>query len=293
MTLIINYIFITILLIIGLLGNLIGLIVFSKLDTKRFSSRNIFISLAVVDTINMCILSVNLFLREKNIFMELLSDLSCKLIKSLFSHAFEATSSWLLVFLSIDRFISIRFQNAIFNKKISFQCIIIFSILILNLVVYTPKAILNEHTTYNISNQSNFACQNKKYNTRIILEVIDFLNSTLIPFLLMLFFSIQLIYVIFKSRLRIIRITNQLARNRLRKDIKFAITSIILNFMFFIFNLPISLANFFSVEVNSDLFHIVIYIFFASFGVNFYILFFFNSLFRKKVCSLLKFKFKV
>ncbi len=275
----------------GLFGNLAGLIVFSKIKSNRFSSRNIFITLAAVDSINMCILSVNLFLQEKNIVLESISDLSCKLTTFL-TFAFEAISSWLLVALSMDRFISIRFKHPIFIKKIHFQYLIIFLIIIYNLALYSPKALLNENIMYDINNQSNFVCQSNNSKIRTLLIVIDFLNSTLIPFLMMLLFSILLIYIILKSRIKIIRMTNQSNKNRLRKDIKFAITSVILNLFFFIFNLPICVANFISADFYSTLYRSGLLIFLAGFGINFYILFFFNSLFRKRVYSLFKFKLK-
>jgi hypothetical protein len=110
----------------------------------------------------------------------------------------------------------------------------------------------------------------------------DLINSTLIPFILMFIFSILLIYTIFKSRLRILRLNSAVDRKKLRKDIKFAFTSILLNVTFCIINLPVCVANLLN-DVSEYYYKLLLYLFFISFCINYYILFTFNSVFRKEL----------
>ncbi len=109
----------------------------------------------------------------------------------------------------------------------------------------------------------------------------DLVNSTLMPFSLMFIFSILLIYTIFKSRLRILRLDSPLDRKRLRKDIKFALTCILLNVTFVILNLPVCIANLLT-DVSDFYYQSFMNLFFCSFCINYYVLFFFNSVFRKE-----------
>ena len=96
----------------------------------------------------------------------------------------------------------------------------------------------------------------------------------------MLFFSILLIKAIFKSRSRI-NLNNTVRENkRLKKDIKFAISLLLMNLLFVILHLPFASVIFLTFYDNYDLFNIFYYIYYISYGINFYIIFFTNSLFR-------------
>ena len=114
-----------------------------------------------------------------------------------------------------------------------------------------------------------------------VMYMMDLVNSTLMPFSLMFIFSILLIYTIFKSRLRILRLDSPLDRKRLRKDIKFALTCILLNVTFVILNLPVCIANLLT-DVSDFYYQSFMNLFFCSFCINYYVLFFFNSVFRKE-----------
>ena len=84
--------------------------------------------------------------------------------------------------------------------------------------------------------------------------------------------------------------TRQLDRSRLKKDIKFAITSITLNALFIVLNLPLNVFEL--MKINSDLREYFYFVFFFGSCVNFYVLFFSNSIFRKEVVCLFRIKNK-
>jgi hypothetical protein len=86
-----------------------------------------------------------------------------------------------------------------------------------------------------------------------LLSIMDLINSTILPFFLMTLFSVLTIKAVFDSRSKIRRtvldpriaainaniISSNFDTSR-KRDIKFAITSILLNLIFLIFNAPYS-----------------------------------------------------
>jgi hypothetical protein len=122
-------------------------------------------------------------------------------------------------------------------------------------------------------------------SVRWIIDLIDLINFAIVPFALMLIFSLLMIVTIFKSRLRILRLTNLHDKNRLKKDIKFAVTSIILNLFFIILNLPLCIQNFVEIE-NFYIEDINLCFYLSNFCINFYVLVASNSIIRSEVYNL-------
>ena len=114
-------------------------------------------------------------------------------------------------------------------------------------------------------------------------------DFVVIPFVLMIIVSVLLIFSVFGLRARITRnflatTQNQVNENKkLSKDMKIAITSILLNILFLIFNLPIAvyvnIPNFF---LNNLLFTALVYLFYVSTALNFYMVLVSNRLVRKE-----------
>jgi len=285
-------------LIFGLSGNLIGLMVFFRKNLLRFPTRNLYCSLALFDTIYLIYRMIGELTTENGISMYLISNNWCKIFRY-FRYSLGPISAWLLVYISIDKFISIQFPNFKLIKLVKFQNTVIFLIVVFNLMYYIPFFIysklfmvyLNETNILNNSNNTNneLNCYFTKLHHKKVLYMMDLINSTLIPFLLMFIFSILLIYIIFKSRLRILRLNSSSDRRRLRKDIKFAFTSILLNVAFVSLNLPVCIANLL-IDISEFYYKLLLYLFFISFCINFYLLFAFNSVFRKELLILFKIK---
>lgn len=126
----------------------------------------------------------------------------------------------------------------------------------------------------------------------------DLFNSTLIPFIVMFGLSLAIILKIRKSRNRI-HANNQHQSRVNSKDRKFAITSIALNIAFLAFNLPSAIWNLYGFYSNiwndypelANLLQYFIYtIFFTYYGINFYVQFFVNSVFRNQFLKRVKLK---
>lgn len=151
-----------------------------------------------------------------------------------------------------------------------------------------------ESTTDN-SSHSNISDRFKVCNfidttSQDIISYMDLVNRAVVPFLLMIVFTVVLIDFIFKSRKKIQHQQQSKDNNRLKKDIRFAVTSVALNVIFFFFSLPTSVLPFFP-AYNSDIpFSLCLYLFYAGFGCNFYILFFTNSIVKNETLMLLNLK---
>jgi len=279
-------------IVFGLFGNLVVLIVFSNKAFKKFPSRNIYRILAVFDSFaiiyaitNRSIMNFGIIYQNYSLFWFMSSEI---LLKIYFYIQCIFQNSYLLVFISIEKFISIRYPNNKIIKKQIFQTIIVLVIIICNLATYNFIFYLNIYKNQ-ATNTSNVSIKPINEETLKTIGIIAIVYNAGLPFIIMLIFSILLIHTILKSRLRILTLTNQHDRNRLRKDIQFAISSIFMNFFYLIFYLPCLVALILKFEIFSDLF---VNVFMPIAGLNlcdhFYILFFTNSVFRRRVLTLFR-----
>ena len=196
----------------------------------------------------------------------LVESIVCKLSEQ-FNYAFCATASWILAFISIDRYVTISFlRKPKCFKKIYFNLLLFTFIIGWNLAYYSPYFIFSESfMTFSRYNTDNFTieilpnakyienlteCSIIGYDTSAILAYLDLVNSTLVPFLVMLVFAVLIILKIDDSKKKIyskslLKKKNEtrakLMKKRMRKNIKFSITILILNSIFLAFNLPVSI----------------------------------------------------
>ena len=124
---------------------------------------------------------------------------------------------------------SIRFPTNKFLKHKYSEFSIIIIIFLFNLIYYIPIPIIFFQVFSNFTVNSNKSMLTSQCPRPLFIYTMDIINLALMPFFLMCIFSILLIFTIFKSRLKMIRIRSQQNRRKLLKDIKFAISSIVLN----------------------------------------------------------------
>lgn len=271
------------LIILGLFGNVFSYIIFSRKALSKFPTRNVYRALALADSIYLLFISTEYSFFYFGIKLRRMSNLSCKLTRFL-SFSLGSISAWLLVYISINKYILIRYYN---NKLVTqnwFQNFLISLIILYNLFYYTPVMILvSLREVKNHTSNTSFHRCDFETNQLTVINWMDLINFSLVPFTFMFIISILIIYTIFKSRLRFLRLRTFHDRNKFKKDIKFAISSILFNICFIILNLPICVTNILELDVNSLLNDVYFYFFLTNFGINFYILVFSNSIFRKQV----------
>jgi hypothetical protein len=159
-------------------------------------------------------------------------------------------------------------------------------------LLYIPVALYRDLIPLSLSNQTQndaitlncgFSSSNE---IQFYIALYDFINLVGLPFLLMFIFSSLLILAIFESRNRVIR--NIAEQRNFKQDIMFSVTTISLNVIFLILNLPLSIIGFDTTFSNFE-FRLCLYIFLCNYAVNFYVILTTNSLVRKEFGKIAKF----
>ena len=264
------------LIILGLIGNLFGLIVITKKKLIKIGPQNIYISMFIFDWINF-VLIFKPYLHYSFIDIDLTinSSLACKIYWYL-SYSFGPISPMLNVYNSIERYISLNYpakKYFLLKKEIQFIYIII--VTLFNILLYIPVEIYND-----IIIQSNeTACDFINEYSSLIINNIDLINRVIIPSLLMIIFSLLITRTIFTSRNRLI--SSSSSNNRtFRKDVRFSLIIIILNISYILFSLPVSILVLFSNYWLNPFYIFFTFFYFLSYSINFYLMFSVNSLFR-------------
>ena len=289
-----SFILNSLMLSFGLFGNLIVMIVFSSKALKKFPSRNIYRALIIFDSITLIYNVNNEFLTIFNINWWWTSEILFKISVYLMT-AFS--TPYLLVFISIEKYITIRYPLTKIIKNQIFQTVIVFFLIACNLIVYHLIFYSKLKPVDFTSNQYNSTSEsNEPFEPREAIHIASIINLIYLaglPFVLMLIFTILLIRTIFKSRIRILRQNNQHDRNRLKKDIQFAISSIFMNLFYLLLYLPSCIYAILHSDAfvfKTDLYNIFVSLTFLNFCDHFYILICFNSVFRREVLIIFRLK---
>ena len=98
------------LLIFGLLGNLVGIILLRRKKLLKLATNQIYLSLFIMDSIYLISQVFQDTADSLGLDLRIISDLSCK-IYSFWNFAFGPVSSFLLIYISIERFIAIKYKS--------------------------------------------------------------------------------------------------------------------------------------------------------------------------------------
>jgi hypothetical protein len=291
----------------GLIGNLISFIIFSRKKFNNFNSKNLFKLNLLNDSLNLAFILI-----QQNYLAYIPNSIYC--CKFFYSMVIilPAYSAWILVYISIERFI--RFLNderikQILDKK-TFNSTILIGILLTCFFYYTPVWYYTE-VIYISTNNNNpqydyyYTYHNgtigQCYLNENIVNIITFMNmafSCLIPFVCLLTCSIQLILSIRLLRLRIINSNQSCEINleTLKKDKEFAITILTLDCIFLLFCFPYNFLVFFEYFYQSNdlltsnilfyLYYVLLYLYYLGFGSNLFIYLSVNKMFRDEFISL-------
>ena len=249
-----NLIYLTIILV-GTVSNTIAFVIFSRKKFENTLFSTYFRVLLLVDTFGLLYLtSAKFLLFEFNINLRDLNIFLCRITMPM-AYSIPQISAHLTVLISLDRWLSIaKPTEFLFRKKKKFQLNVCAIIILVNFI-YNGQLFFS-YLGYNSDYNKNFViCLIYDEN---LLSIMDLINSTLLPFILMFAFSLLTINAVFFSRRRIrnsILNTRMASINRdletqydlmRKRDIRLAINSILLNFIFLLFNGPQSIFFFVS-----------------------------------------------
>jgi hypothetical protein len=253
---VINYLYLMI-VIVGTVANVLAFVVFSRKAFKNTIFSTYFRALLVVDTIGLLFLTLGKFLSfEFGINLRDLHLILCKITMPL-AYSIPAISAYITVVISFDRWLTIAKPTVLLiRKKRKFQLIVCITI-IMTTFLYNGQLFFS-YIDFDPAKKNDWEeCTIINQN---LLSTMDFINSTLLPFTLMLLFTLLTINAVLVSRNRI---RNNIINNRVatvnnqilssaeisrKRDIRFVITSISLNIIFLILNAPHS--SFYFVMIN-------------------------------------------
>lgn len=278
----IKAIFPPVIMISGFLGNILLFLVLTRKKFENFPIRTMFRIQAVADSVYLLQFIEDYLAHLYRIDIRNFSSFSCKLFRYL-NYSFCPISGWLLVYISLERLVSIRhpFKNSNLRKS-KFQILASIFIVIWNLMYYIPVFIYHD--------KIQFTCDFIDPIARDLIGLLDLVNSTLLPFFFMFICSILLIYSILKSRLKVHN--KGFKYDKIKRDVRFSINTVALNLIFILFNLPVCVIYVFS-GYNTDLIALsALYMLYTNFAINFYVFFIVNSFFRNECLIMFKLRKK-
>lgn len=279
------FIFPPIILIVGLSGNLIALLVLIREKLKKIGTRHIFIYLFLSDTVYLLQLIINYLGYGFGLDLSTISSLSCQ-IYVYFNYSLGAISPWLLIYISLEKFVSIKWpDHRLILKNKLYQKFFFLLVLIFNLLYYLPIPFfytLIEYKTNKTDYLTKYGCEFKDYRSQKITSYMDLINRGTVPILLMIVLSIMLIYYIKTSSKRVISDFNHKENKIHNRNIRFSITSVYINIFYMALNLPLLIDIFIPNYYESIEFLFFFYLYYLSYAFNFYIILVTNRFFRKQ-----------
>lgn len=246
------------LFIIGLIGNVLSVVVFSR-KTFRKNSISIYCrALAIADSV-VIVKSLTYFIGSffwgRSFQAE--SLIYCK-IYSLIHTGIAAIPSWILVVFSIDKMLCVTRSKRLefWLKKIKIHLGIVFAIVIINCLAYVFVPIyfqlLPTITTSGNGNVTivSFSCGTSDIKVFQIIGALFLYETSVLPFVLMMITTVVTILILVNSRKRMeeamapaenMRVSG--IGKRKSRDVNYAINSIVLNILFIVFQVPYVLAT--------------------------------------------------
>ena len=207
-----------------------------------------------------------------------INSLGCKIF-SYFNYALDAISPWCLVYISVEKFVSIAVPTRrLMLRKLKVQIYFFILLCLFNIVYHLNVPFFSDISSYN----NDSFCFLIDLESQIIVSFMDLVNYILLPFFLMIIFSSLLIAFIFKSRRRVFLNNSVREKKRLKQDIKFSIISLSMNLLFVIMNMPLTIDLFLQYNDHFDVYTMLNYIYYASYSCRFYV-FLTNALIRREL----------
>ncbi len=274
----------------GILFNLLIILVYSRHKFTSLPTRNIWRLLSLVHIF--CLLQIIKYftINAFSFDLYLISPFTCKLV-AFFSHS-GLLASWLEIYITLDRLLTI-INSTRFHKQLTrHQLLICLFIFVFYFAFFSHRFIFNEIVFVNATNTTKCSTKPEYEATYGILKWIDTALSAIVPFLIMFTSSIFLIYSIFKARDRLGKMLGDpvVKRRKLKRDIKFSVTLLMMNIVFLVCKAPVIVFLALNQDIISLWFSILDDLYYFSYVVGLFIYLMTNSIFAKEFLSMLKLK---
>ena len=217
----------------GLIGNVLCIIVFSRKTFRNNSISTYCRALAIVECLTFGQFITDIFSLAYNMYLADQSDALCKITYSI-GICLSSIQPWITVAFSVDKLLSMRTRQIAILKKKWFQWSVVAGIVLFHIAFYIYYPIL---LRLNEIFPGYIVCDLATLGFFKIYMTVDALETCLIPFMTMTITSILAIRSLIKSRESIER-SGHLGQDRKSRDYKYAISSLSLNIIFIILRLP-------------------------------------------------------
>lgn len=283
---------------LGLIGNVLNFLVFSR---KTFRKKSISIycrALAIFDSYTLINLIFDTQSQYLNINWSIKYSIACKIFYFV-SAGISPISSWILVLFSIDQIISLSSSKRLrFIKNRGVPILLILILVIFHIFIYTFIPVLLEikNVTVENLNMTIASCSINNLPYSQIFESFYLIESSFLPFLITLFTSSLLLNRIYNAKRKLSSVFNlnpvtKLKSNvKISKRIKFGLDSVTLNGIFIFFTSPLVIYLIFPTgNYLNDIFNekFISIFFYLNFSIPFAAHFVVNSLFRSNFLSMI------
>ena len=270
----------TALLGIGLIGNLMTITIFLRKTFRNNSISTYCIALAIVELLNSTRFISDIYSLAYNVTLPDLSESLCKFFFSI-AVFLSGYQPWIMVAFSVDKLLCMRTNTISILKKKWFQWSIVAGIILFHTALYMYIPILIKRGQIF---PGYFMCDLATIGFFATHFLINLLETSFIPFLIMAITSIMTTRMLIKSRNAVMK-AGQVSKERKSRDTKYAITSLSFNVLFITLKLPSSV--FFIMYAFYSYFDLYFYkiavsTFFLNSSLGFFIHLVTNSIFRRE-----------
>ena len=269
-------------IVIGLIGNLLSYIIFSRPAFQKNSISTYCRALAIFECFTIYELVADIGLLSSGYFYSLYSPIACKLYYYI-GMVFGSIPGWILIAFSIDKVLSMK-KKANFIKKRKFQYMVIFGIVLFNFLFYIEVPIYLTNTKLQVMNATYYICDTSTLSIGGAITMMFLIDGSLLPFLIMFASSIIMIKMIRDSSRTITNGGQSRVANRTSRDLKFAISSIAFNVVFVVLKMPlvimIVLSSYYT--LNQNAFTTTFLLYFVNYSISFFVHLASNSIFRRE-----------
>ena len=273
----------TVVIGLGIVGNIISFIIFSRKAFKNNSISTYFRAISVIESLTIVQLILNMEILFGNIDFTSKSDAVCKLIYYIWP-LYDSAYAWILMVFSIDKMLNMSKRPITIIKKKWFQWSVVAVVVFIQAILYIGVPIELTRVQY----YKGYFCSVATLSFFREFSVMYLISASFLPFVVMMVTSIVTIRLLFLSRNSMGQ-TGNLERLRRARDNKYAISSLTFNFFFITFKTPflvcyILLAFYFKVDLY--FFTIATFLFYVNMSSNFFINLATNSLFRRELLAI-------
>ena len=272
-------------LAIGLIGNIISIIIFSRKTFRNNSISTYCIALSINEFLSLFRFATSLGNIAFNVNLQDQSDILCR-VYNYITTVHSSVQPLILVAFSIDKLLSMRTSSIAILKKKWFQCSVVATIVLFNILLYLPLPILIKRREVV---PGRVICDLNTIGFLPTFMILVVLETCLVPFIIMIGSSIITIRLLIKSRNSVARNGN-VSKDRKSRDNKYAVSSVSFNIMFLVFRSPVmvyyTLFAFYN-YYNVYFFNFSLFLMYLNSASFFFIHLVSNSLFRREFLVLI------